>query len=146
MKTIIVAAAMALTTLSASANTNSSKKITSFAVIESFRQEFGNISDVNWEPASNNMLRATFTKDGETVSAFFDASGQLLGSSSNIEPAALPAKVKAALANKVKEGAISEAIKYQDFDQQAYFIKIVSNNTQRLFRCSSEGDIKELKF
>jgi type II secretory pathway pseudopilin PulG len=148
MKTFLVAAALALTTFStfsASANNRSKNKV-SVSTFQSLQEQFGDISNLNWEPAINKMLRATFTKDGETVSAFFDQRGQLLASTTNVEPAELPGAVKKSLAQKVKEGTITEAIRYQDNDEQAFFIKIVAGNTERLFKCYSEGAIEEVKF
>jgi hypothetical protein len=146
MKTILVAAVLAITSLSVSANNSFSQKKVSSAVIQNFQEEFGNVKDVTWEPAADNMLRATFTKDGETISAFYNPQGEHLAITTNVLPAELPAKVKHALAEKVKEGTISEAIRYNDDDQGAYFIRIVSGNTTTLFRCNEDGQLTEVKF
>lgn len=146
MKTLFVAAALALTTLSASANHSSAQKKVSVSVTRAFKEQFGDISDVSWSDASNKMIRATFTKDGETVSAFFSADGELLASTVNVEPADLPGKTKAALAEKVKDGVITEAIRYLDDDEETYFVKIVSKTSERFFKCTSLGSVREMKF
>ena len=146
MKTLFVAAALALTTFSASANNTAAEKKVNVSVSKAFQLQFGNVSEVNWAPASKSMLRATFTQDGETVNAFFNPAGDFVGSTIDRKPGDVPFKLRKAIANKDKDAIITEAVEFQDNDSDAWFVKVYSNGSEKLYKGTSLGLIEEVHF
>jgi hypothetical protein len=146
MKTLLVAAVLALTSLSASANKKSAQNKVSINAIKSFEREFGEVGDVTWSNSAQNMLRANFTKDDEKMSAFFSQSGDYIATTIERKASDLPAKLRAAISQKNKDGVIIEALEFIDDDEAAYFVKVYNNGTEKLYKGSSLGLIKEVNF
>lgn len=146
MKTFFVAAALALTTMSATANKTAAKDKINSKVTVALQNEFGNVDNITWSNASNNMLRATFTKDDETVSAFFDQKGEFIASTIEISKDALPAKLKAAINKKVKEGVITEALQMQTNEEFAYYVKVYANGSEKVYKGTSAGLLAEVSY
>jgi hypothetical protein len=146
MKTLLVAAVLALTSLSASANKKSAQNKVSINTIKSFEREFGEVADVSWTTSAQNMLRANFTKDDEKMSAFFSQSGDYIATTIERKASDLPAKLRAALNQKIKDGVIIEALEFIDDDEAAYFVKVYNNGTEKLYKGTALGLIKEVNF
>ena len=145
MKTIILAAAIALTSFTASANKETAQKKVTIKVTNAFEREFGNVPDVNWSTASENMLRASFTQNDEKVSAFFNEYGEYVASTIARTEKELPAKLRAAINKKEKDGIITEAIEYMG-DEEAYYVKVYVNGTEKVYKGSSLGEIQLVNY
>src|SRR5690242_14103447 len=65
----------------------------------SFAAEFGNIPDVQWQ-RQDFFDVATFTKDGQTMKAYFDNEGQLVGTVTKKSFDDLPEKAKQTIKQK----------------------------------------------
>jgi hypothetical protein len=146
MKTVFVAAALALTTMSVSANNKTAQNKVNVVTENSFEETFGKVKDVNWTPAANNMLRATFTQNDETISAFFDQNGAFIASTINRTKDELPAKLRAAINSKEKDGVIIEALELQGDEEQSYYVKVYSNGVEKVYKGSGSGLIQLVKF
>ena len=146
MKTLFVAAALALTTFSASANKSAAEKKVNVSVSKAFQFQFGNVDDVSWTTASKNMLRASFTQDGEKVNAFFGPSGDYVATTIDHKASDVPYKLRTAITNKDKDAIITEAVEYQDDDSEAWFVKVYSNGSEKLYKGTVLGLIEEVKY
>lgn len=146
MKTLFVAAVLALTSLSASATKNNAQKKVNITVIKAFESEFGEVQDVSWSNAAQNMVRANFTQDEEKISAFFQQNGEYIATTIERKPSDLPAKLRASINRKFADGVITEALEFLDNDGSAYFVKIYSNGVEKLYKGSALGLVEEVKF
>lgn len=146
MKTIILAAAIALTSFTASANTETAQKKVNLKVIIAFEKEFGQVDNITWSTASKNMMRASFTQNDEKVNAFFDESGEYVASTIERTKEELPAKLRAAISKKEKDGIITEAIELQGDDEQAYYVKVYVNGVEKVYKGSSWGMIQLVNY
>ena len=145
MKTIILAAALALTSVSVNADNHSASKKVSVSVTNSFIKEFGSVEEVIWSTAANNMLRASFIQDDEKVNAFFNENGEFMASTIELAPEKLPSKLKAAINKKVKDAVITEAVQLQG-DDQAYFVKVYVNGVEKVYKGSSLGALQLVNY
>jgi hypothetical protein len=146
MKTLLLAAITALTSLSASANNKTAQKKVNITVVKAFESEFGEVQDVSWSNAAQNMLRANFTKDDEKISAFFNQAGEYIATTIERKASDLPAKLKAAINQKIKDCVIIEALEFIDDDEEAYFVKVYNNGTEKLYKGTALGLVQEVKF
>lgn len=86
------------------AKNNSGKPPT--AVMEAFRQKFPGVTDVDWSKEKNGQWEAEFEQGKVEMSANFQPDGKWVETETEIDPAALPAPVQAALkGKKIKEAA-----------------------------------------
>ena len=146
MKTIILAAALALTSISVNAdNSTSSKKVT-IGATNSFKREFGDVSDVSWSAADNHMFRASFTQDDQKVHAFFNQNGELVATTTELSAQELPAKLRAAISKKETDGIITEALQLQGDDELSYYVKVYVNGVDKLYKGSSLGALQQVKY
>jgi hypothetical protein len=84
---------------------------------DSFIVDFGNIPNVMWK-RSGNFDEARFTnKDGKSMTAYYDISGKLVGTTSVATFADLPAKGQQEIKNKYKDYTIGPVIFYDDNEQ-----------------------------
>ena len=147
MKTILFAAALALTTFSSAiANKNSGKNKLTVVAANSFENEFGKVEDVNWSTTSTNMLRASFKQENESVSAFFDQSGNYVATTVSRTAESLPAKLRAAISKKEKDGIITEALEFTNDEEQSYYVKVYVNGKEKLYKGNSYGQITQVQF
>ena len=64
-----------------------------------FATDFNTVTDVTWS-ISANCQKATFLQDGVTTTAFYDLSGQFIGTTNKIEYATLTTDQKETIAKK----------------------------------------------
>lgn len=146
MKKIFIAAALAFTVISsvnASGVSATNKKVT-YRMNESFNQEFAGAENVTWSTASNNMMRANFTNEGENVNAFFNEAGEFVASTTVLAKDQIPAKLKAAIAKKFDSPVVIEAIELQSAEDHAYFVKVNCNGTDKLLKGYTNGLVSEV--
>ena len=146
MKKIFIAAALALTVISSvnASGVSSANKNVTYKMNESFNREFAYAENVNWTEASNNMMRASFTIDGEKTNAFFNDQGEYLASTVELSQDKLPSKFKAAIEKKYGAVAITEALELQGTDESAYFVRATINGAEKLLKGYSNGFVKEV--
>lgn len=144
MKTIFIAAALAITTISVNAKSNSADKQVTYQINESLNREFGDAQDIKWSAASNNLLRANFTSEGEKVNAFFNEDGEYVASTIELSKDKLPASLMAAIDKKFGNIVITEAVALQGTNDEAYFVKAKVNGVEKLLKGYSNGFVKEV--
>ena len=147
MKTFLFAAALALTTFTASANkTTSTNKTFGYRFTNTLQTEFGDVENLSWSTASNNMYKAAFTKNNEKVNAFFNENGEIIATTVELAIDDLPKKVKNAVYQQEKDGVITEAIHLTNSDEVAYFVKVYVNGAEKVYKSNSLGQLSETKF
>jgi len=100
MKKLLLTALIAVSLISSSfaASPVTDKKIGS-VLTRAFDNYFSNVSDVKWD-ITPNFAKATFVNNNVTTEAFFDLSGEFIGSSSAITLDKLPTAAKRTFAKK----------------------------------------------
>jgi hypothetical protein len=82
----------------------------------SFIADFGNISNVEWK-RGDNFDEASFTKNGENMTAFYDSNGMLVGSTAPKKFSDLPEKAQKNIKDKYKDYSIGPVIFFDDNDR-----------------------------
>ncbi len=68
-------------------------------VAKSFQTSFSDAKEVNWSGA-NDLYKAAFTSDGQTIFAFFNAEGNLVASARDVSLLQLPLSLQTDLRKK----------------------------------------------
>ncbi len=107
-------------------------------VLNNFKTSFRNASDISWS-SKDDFAKATFTLDNVKMEAFFNTSGELIGTSKNISMDALPVHAKRTFAKRFNGYTVKEAIRFEGADETAYYIS-ADNDTESVIVKVSENE------
>jgi hypothetical protein len=118
MKKIIAILAFVFTAAAGFAKDNT---VDNHKVLNAFREEFGNIQDVDWYQTENSYV-AKFSLHTSKVTAHFTADGTLLATSRYISDSQLPGNVITRLIKKYPNQVIHSVVEYVTDDTTRYVI------------------------
>ena len=127
--------------------------------INNFSSDFGNISNVVWK-RTNNFDEATFTKDGQKLTAYYDYDSNLVGTTSEKAFADVPAKGQKEIKAKYKDFSIDQVIYFDDNefnesdmllwgsqfdDADNYFVVLNKAQNKLILKVDMEGNVSFFK-
>jgi hypothetical protein len=113
----------------------------SYTVINKFNTDFVRAQNVNWK-VNSNFQKATFTLDGEKMSAFYSLQGEYMGLTQNVQFKALPTKAKKEIGQKYEGYFVQEVIKLDaDDDTTVYFVDLKKDNDEFLVRVTPSANV-----
>jgi hypothetical protein len=123
----------------------------SYAVQQEFSTDFADAKDVTWT-ITKNVQKADFTVDGVKKTAFYNLSGEFLGTTQVIGYNAIPAKSKQLIAAAYADYVAKDVIVYQantavneDIDPTSYFVDLKNGVHEILVRVTGEGKLEFFK-
>ncbi len=120
MKKMIMMLAITISTLTAFAG---QEEKVSPKVLEAFQTEFTAAKEVSWTIA-DNYYKAEFTFNGQHVSAFYNAEGELLGLTRYITSLDLPMNLQASLKKTYSDYWISDLFEVTKSNSTGYYITL----------------------
>ena len=120
---------------------------------EQFRIDFEDITDVTWE-RTQNFDEATFTKDGRVTTAFYDATPQLVGTTTEETFADLPARARDFINKKYSDYTVGGVLFFDDNEQNetdmslynlqfddvdSYFVELKRDNKEIVVQVTTDG-------
>ncbi|HEY5406047.1 MAG TPA: hypothetical protein VIJ92_03130 [Ginsengibacter sp.] len=120
-----------------------------------FKIDFGNIPVDAWE-RTNNFDEATFVKNGQVTSAFYDSYAKLVGTTAEKTFADLPHKAQEWINKKYSGYAIADVFFFDDNEfnesdmliynmpfngEDSYFVEVKKNNKAIILQVNKEGDV-----
>jgi hypothetical protein len=129
---------------------------------EQFAQDFGNIRDARWA-RSAYYDEATFTKDGQVWTAYYDYDSKLVGTTTHKTFGDIPLKAQNYINQKYGDYSKGVVVFFDDneasptdmimYDQQFqdadnYFVELKKDNRKIVLQVTMEGDVtffKQLK-
>ena len=94
-------------------------------VLTSFKTEFTNAQDVQWE-TGNNYFRAAFTMNEQRIFAFYNVEGELLSVARYISSIQLPVNLFADLKNDYSKYWISDLFEVSNSEGLHYYVTLES--------------------
>ena len=159
------------------ANTNTPEKVTKPARVplkklegtsvsartkSNFAVDFPDITDAQWT-RSENFDEATFTRDGQKTTAYYDYEGDLVGSTTPKTFADLPARAQKLINEKYKDYKVDQVIFFDDNDrsdtdmilwatqfddEDLYFAQLSKGSSKIIVKTDPTGNVslfKEIK-
>jgi len=130
---------------------NESAANVSYAVQQEFAADFAGAQNVTWA-ITKNCQKAIFTIDGVTKTAFYNLSGDFLGTTQVVGYNAIPAKSQKLIADAYKGYTAGDVIVYQtnqeintEIDGTSYFVDLKSADHEILVRVTAEGKLDFFK-
>ncbi|MES2646812.1 MAG: hypothetical protein V4717_08065 [Bacteroidota bacterium] len=140
MKSIFLSAALAIC-LFATASGTREKSVANYRIIQSFNEEFGRVENLKWSSAMNNLVKADFELDNETMSAYFDENGEYVASTKIISLDQLPKKLQASIKEKVGDAKIDQVFEMTSIREKSFFVETTSNNEKKVWKGDSFGKL-----
>lgn len=120
MKNVILSAILAVTVLTSAFATGENK--ISSVVLNSFKAEFKNVTNVSWS-SKTGYSKAAFILNDRQMEVFYDENGYVVARSKNIALDELPVSAKRAFAKRYGGYNVTEAIQFDGINEQAYYLK-----------------------
>ncbi|HMP93838.1 MAG TPA: hypothetical protein PKD90_13240 [Phnomibacter sp.] len=143
MKKLFLALAIGCSSLAALAAPTETK--VTYRAQQGLMRDFGNIENVTWSSAKNDLLRATFEVDGQTVSAFYSADGQHIGTTVVYQRSELPLRLRMAIDRQLADYTLDEILEYQSESDNAYYLRATKNGESKIFKGTANGTLTQVK-
>jgi hypothetical protein len=142
MKKLFTAAivALAITTTAFAADITK----VNFQTLQNFKNTFVDAEDVQWS-VRNDYAKASFIDDGDKMEAYFDLSGDLIGTSRAITTQVLPKAARKHINKKYSDYTWKEVIEFKGKDSEHYFVSLNNNKENVILQISKEGDVSVFK-
>ena len=116
----------------------------SYIILKNFKANYQNAADVTWT-TTRDYSKAAFVLDEQKMEVFYAPSGDVIGSSSNIEIDKLPASIKRSLAKKMKDYTVTEAIRFQCTDEDCYYVSVENEKSKIILKVNEFGTLSTFK-
>ena len=107
-------------------------------VLTSFKTEFTNAQNVEWE-TGNNYFRASFTMNEQRIFAYYNVEGQLLSIVRYISSIQLPVNLFANLKNDYSKYWISDLFEVSNSEGLHYYVTLETADTRLVMHSSNGG-------
>jgi calcineurin-like phosphoesterase family protein len=91
------------------------------AILSNFNTQFKAAADVTWY-ITKDYTKAEFTTDNKKMEVYYNFNGDIIGTSRNVALDDLPVNAKRNFAKKFSGYEVKEAIRFEGFDESAYYI------------------------
>ena len=107
-------------------------------VLTSFKNEFANAKDAEWE-TGNNYYRVVFTMNEQRVYAFYNVDGEMLSIARYISSVQLPVNLFADLKNDYSKYWISDLFEVSNSEGLHYYVTLETSESTLVMRSSNGG-------
>lgn len=135
--TIVFAVAVAANTFAAPIKVSS-------AILANFNTKFSTASDVTWL-ITNDYTKAEFTADNTKMEVYYNPHGDIIATSKSITLDELPVGAKRTFAKKFEGYEVREAIKFEGFDEVAYYISGENEKETVILKVNDHNDVSLFK-
>ena len=142
MKKFIIAFAAALTLISTTAFATGKEKVN--PALNTFQNEFKGATDVTWQQGTN-VISAGFTFNSFRVVAYFDHTGELLGTARSILFNQLPLAVIKEINTRYGAAPVYDIVEYNSGSETFYQMIVESPKKKLEVRATAAGDISVLR-
>ena len=108
-------------------------------VLASFKSEFSNATDVQWETGTN-YFKASFSMNEQRVFAFYDVEGNLLSIGRYISTFQLPVNRFSDIKTDYSKYWVSDLFEISNSEGLHYYITLETADTKLILRSSNGGD------
>jgi hypothetical protein len=107
-------------------------------VLTSFKTEFTNAQDVEWE-TGNNYFRAAFTMNEQRIFAYYNVDGQLMSIARHISSIQLPVNLYANLKNDYSKYWISDLFEVSNSEGLHYYVTLEMADSKMVMHSGNGG-------
>lgn len=112
----------------------------SYRVLASFESQFAEAKDVNWT-VTDQYSKARFTIEGEQVEAFFNVSGDVIGTSRKTDLKRLPLNAIQKIKKSYGKYKVTDIIEFEFNGERKYFVSVENDTDRKILEVSLYGDV-----
>ncbi|MDZ4072864.1 MAG: hypothetical protein U1C70_13645 [Sediminibacterium sp.] len=112
----------------------------SYRVLTAFQVQFTDATDVNWT-VTEDYSKAKFTIEGEQVEAFFNASGDMIGTSRKTDLKRLPLNAIQKIRKSYGKYKVTETIEFEFNGERKYFVSLENDADRKILEVSLYGNV-----
>ncbi len=112
----------------------------SYRVLVAFQAQFADATDVNWT-VTEDYTKAKFTIEGEQVEAFFNASGDVIGTSRKTDLKRLPLNAIQKIRKSYAKYKVTETIEFEFNGERKYFVSLENEADRKILEVSLYGNV-----
>jgi hypothetical protein len=143
MKALLLSGLLAASTLAVSAKAPRKGQVLSYRAHQNLQSLFGNVKDLSWSEAKNNMIRADFTAGDESVTTFFDEQGEVVATTRTLTRDQLPFRLRLDLDQRYAGAKVINMIELSSQTELAYFIEIEKNGKREMLKGYDYGKLSQ---
>lgn len=141
MKKIIITAVLAV---AMAAGAFAAPKKVNAAILANFETEFKMASNVTWI-VTHDYTKAAFTTGNTNMEVYYSSAGEIIGKSRSITLDELPVNAKRIFAKKFAGYEAKEAIRFDGFDEAAYYISGENEKESVIIKVTDSNDVSIFK-
>lgn len=107
---------------------NGNDNVVSQEARNAFKKDFATASNIRWEQTNNNFLKATFSLNGQILTAYYFANGDLRAVVRNITSDQLPINLITSLRRDYTAFWISDLFEISSDGQTTYYVTIENSD------------------
>lgn len=134
MKHLLIAITFFMAT--AFSQTATATEKTNPAVLQTFTNTFSGATAVEWS-VTNNIYKASFTYNGQVVTAFYSTDGTQLALTKNLSTDQLPITLQAELKKNYDGYWVSDLFEMNDASGLSYYITLETGDTKVVLKSQS---------
>jgi hypothetical protein len=143
MKTLLLAGFLAVQTLAAPAMPGAKTTTTNYVAQKNLIDLYGDIKNVSWYPAIDNMIKAVFYVGDDAISVFFQQNGEYIATTHYCDLDELPTRLRIALANKFGDTPIQSCFELESPNEHAwYFETKTEKGKKKVWKVTEGGRIE----
>lgn len=138
MKLLVATLITVLSFFSTTSHASDEVKV-SAAVLASFNGSFKNASEVKWE-IKENFSKAEFSLSGQYVTAYYDATAELIAVTRNISSFQLPITLQTKLKASYETHWISDLFELSDDNGISYYVTVENGDEKVTLKSSGANE------
>ena len=139
MKTLILAGILAVQALTAAAVPGRQTITPNHVSQKNLMELYGDLKNVKWYAAKDNMHKAVFSVLDDTISVFFDQNGDYIATTQNCGLNELPTRLRIAVTNKFGDTPIQSCFELESNEEHAWFFETTTAKGKRKVWKVTEG-------
>lgn len=112
----------------------------SFRVLNAFESQFVGATDVAWTVTAD-YTKAKFSIEGETVEAFFNGNGDVIGTSRKVEFKRLPLSAIQKIKKSYAKYQVTETIEFEMNGDRRFYVSVEAGTERKILEVSLYGQV-----
>ena len=114
--------------------------------IKQLKAEFKDAANVTWSNTKTQLTEASFEWNGQKLHAFYNAEGDQVAVSREVNEDKLPLKAMQTIKSKYDGYKTTEAIEYNSAEEGlSYYVSLENGNKKIILNVSAEGSVSVFK-
>jgi hypothetical protein len=137
MKSLFIA--LTMLAMVSTKNSYATEEKVAAAVLQSFQSSFNDAKNVTWSQVED-LYKAVFVLDGQTLSVWYNTEGDLIALSRKINPMQLPISLQTSLKKRAKSFTLTDLFEIDNDAGASYYAALENTCKKIMLESTSRGE------